>query len=44
MNDQLFSNQVLLQHLHAGPLGSHIDVFAGVLSGRGYARSTLENH
>ena len=42
MNDQLFSNHVLLQHANTGPLGPHIDVFAGVLSERGYTRTTTK--
>jgi len=42
MNIQLFSNQVLSQHLHAGPLVPHLDAFAAVLSGQGYSRSTTK--
>ena len=42
MNNQLFSNQALSQHLHAGPLVPYLDAFAAILSGQGYARSTTK--
>ena len=42
MNKQLFFNQVLSQHLDAGPLVAHLDAFAKVLSGQGYAKSTTK--
>jgi len=42
MNKQLFSNQALSQHLYAGPLVPHLDAFAAVLSGQGYAGSTTK--
>lgn len=42
MNNQLFSNQALSQHLYTGPLVPHLDAFAAVLSGQGYSRSTTK--
>ena len=42
MNNQLFSNQALSQHSDAGPLVPHLDAFANVLSGQGYAISTTK--
>ena len=42
MNNQLFSNQALSQHLHVGLLVPHFDAFAAVLSGQGYAKSTTK--
>ena len=42
MNNQLFSTQTLSQHLHAGPLAPHLDAFAAVLSGQGYAKATTK--
>ena len=40
MNTQLFSNQTLSQHYDAGPLLPHLDEFANVLLGQGYAKYT----
>ena len=42
MNHQLFSNQVLLQHLYTGPLVPHLDAFVAVLFEQGYARLTIK--
>ncbi len=42
MNKQLFSNQASSQHLYAGPLAPHLDAFAAVLSGQGYAKATTK--
>ena len=42
MNHQLFSNEVLSQHLYTGPLVPHLDAFAAVLSGQGYSRLTIK--
>jgi site-specific recombinase XerD len=42
MVDQFFSDPVLLQRLHLGPIGSCIDAFARHLSERGYARWTAK--
>ncbi len=44
MTDQFFSNPAVLARLHAGPLGPHMDRFAGVLSQRGYAKTTICRH
>ena len=41
MLEQFFSCPVVLQRLHIGPLGPYIDIFATVLSERGYARRTI---
>jgi len=42
MNNRLFSNQALSQHLYTGPLVPHLDAFAAVLSGQGYSRLTTK--
>ena len=42
MNHQLFSNQVLSQHLYTGPLVPHLDAFAAVLFEQGYSRLTIK--
>jgi len=42
MNNRLFSNQALSQNLYAGPLVPHLDAFAAVLSGQGYAKATTK--
>ena len=42
MNHQLFSNQVLSQHLYSGPLVPHLDAFAAVLSEQGYSSLTIK--
>ncbi len=42
MTDQFFSTPAALARLHAGPLGPHMDLFASLLSKRGYARSTIQ--
>ncbi len=44
MTDQFFSNAAALARLHAGPLGPHIDLFANLLSKRGYAKTTICRH
>lgn len=44
MTDQFFSNPAALARLHAGPLGPHIDLFANLLSKRGYAKTTICRH
>ena len=44
MTDQFFSNPAALAYLHAGPLGPHIDLFANLLSKRGYAKTTICRH
>mgnify|MGYP001823916986 CR=1 FL=1 len=40
MVDHFFSSPNALQRLHLGPLGEHIDNFAGLLFEQGYARQT----
>ena len=42
MNHQLFSNQVLSQHLYTGPLVPHLDAFAAVLFEQGYSSLTIK--
>ncbi len=42
MTDRFFSNPAALARLHAGPLGPHMDLFASVLSKRGYAKTTIQ--
>jgi len=42
MNNQLFSNRALSQHLHPGPLVSHLYPFVTALSGQGYAKATIK--
>jgi len=42
MIDQFYSDPLSLQHLRFGPLGTHIDTFAELLSAQGYARSTTK--
>lgn len=42
MTDEFFSTQAALARLHAGPLGPHMDLFANVLSKRGYAKRTIQ--
>ena len=42
MNHQLFSNQVLSQHLYTGPLVPHLDAFADVLFKQGYSILTIK--
>jgi site-specific recombinase XerD len=43
MIDQFYAhNPLSLQHLRSGPLGTHIDTFAELLSAQGYARSTTK--
>ncbi len=44
MTDRFFSNPAALARLHAGPLGPHIDLFASLLSKRGYAKTTACRH
>ncbi len=44
MTDQFFSNPAALARLHAGPLGPHVDLFASLLSRRGYAKITICRH
>ncbi|NJL26629.1 MAG: tyrosine-type recombinase/integrase [Thermoanaerobaculia bacterium] len=40
MTEEFYSAPSTLAELHAGPLGSHVDAFAALLSERGYTRST----
>ena len=42
MIDQFYSDPLLRQRLRLGPLGTHIDTFAQLLSTQGYARSTAQ--
>ena len=42
MTDQYFTVLKVLQRLHAGPLGKHIDDIATYLTEQGYARSTIK--
>jgi site-specific recombinase XerD len=42
MIDQFYSDPLSLQRLRFGPLGTHIDTFAELLSAQGYARSTAK--
>lgn len=42
MNTQLFSNRTLSQHYDAGPLLPHLNEFADVLLGQGYANYTTK--
>ncbi len=44
MTDQFFSTPAALARLHAGPLGPHVDLFASLLSKRGYAKITICRH
>lgn len=41
MTDQFNTDQRVLDRLHGGPLGPHIDAFAAWLSEQGYAKSTI---
>ncbi len=41
MTNQFFSTPAALARLHAGPLGPHMDLFASLLSKRGYAQRTI---
>jgi hypothetical protein len=41
MTDQLYTNSLVLDRLHRGPLGSCIDAFAEWLSEQGYAKFTI---
>jgi len=43
MIDHFFSNPEVLQRLHSGPLGDHIDSFAQILISRGYKPSTAKH-
>ena len=42
MIDHFFSNPEVLNRLHFGPLGAHIDSFAQILEVQGYKRSTAK--
>ena len=42
MIDQFYSDPLSLQGLRFGPLGTHIETFAELLSAQGYARSTAK--
>jgi site-specific recombinase XerD len=42
MIDQFYSDPLSLERLRSGPLGSHIDTFAQILSAQDYARSTAK--
>ena len=42
MIDQFYSDPLSLERLRSGPLGSHIDTFAQMLSAQDYARSTAK--
>jgi site-specific recombinase XerD len=44
MRPDLLPEFLAAQRLHAGPFGVHIEVFATLLVGRGYARSTTKEH
>jgi site-specific recombinase XerD len=41
MTNQFFSNPAALARLLAGPLGPHMDLFASLLSEKGYTRRTI---
>lgn len=41
MTDQFFSTPAALARLQVGPLGPHVDLFASLLSKRGYAKGTI---
>jgi hypothetical protein len=42
MIDQFYADPVSLQRLRLGPLGTHVDTFAQLLSAQGYTRSTAK--
>ena len=42
MIDQFYSDPLSVERLRSGPLGSHIDTFAQMLSAQDYARSTAK--
>jgi integrase/recombinase XerD len=41
MTDQFYTDKRVLDRLHGGPLGTHIDAFAAWLSEQGYAKFTI---
>lgn len=41
MTDQFYTDKRVLDRLHGGPLGPHIDAFTVWLSDQGYAKSTI---
>jgi len=43
MINQFFSQQKVLDRMHFGPLGSHIDSFAQILIVQGYKTSTAKH-
>jgi len=42
MTQQFFRNPRIIQHLHEGPLGEHIDALAAQLQEQGYARGSAQ--
>jgi len=44
MTEHWFTDPGVLERLHSGPLGPHVDSFAALLAEQGYARSTAREH